>query len=291
MNDCPPVTGYRLLVVNADDYGLTEGVSRAILQAYTEGVVTSTSVLAVGRAFERCGPWLRQHPGLGVGVHLALVGEAPALPPEQIPSLVNGRGRFLGDWRRLLVRSLVRPLDAGELRAELAAQVERVRALGVPVTHLDSHQHLHLLPVVREAVLETARRFDIKAVRVPRAQGRRAWGRAVNLLSAALRARARARGLRFAEDVYGFDETGALDQAALTGALAAMARSSARTFELITHPGPAADPERHAYRWPFRWADELEALTSPATRSRIQDHRFRLVSHQALGQGGPEVMG
>jgi chitin disaccharide deacetylase len=291
MTERPPVAGYRLLVVNADDYGLTEGVSRAILRAHTEGVVTSTSVLAVGRAFPRCGPWLRQHPGLGVGVHLALVGETPVLPAARIPSLVDGQGRFLGDWRRLLLRSLWRPLDPAQLRAELAAQVERVRDLGVPVTHLDSHQHLHLLPVVREAVLETARRFGIEVVRVPRAHGRRGWGVAVNLLSVALRARARARGLRFADQVYGFDETGALDEAALERALAAMARSPGRSFELITHPGPAADPERHAYPWPFRWADELDALTSAATRSRIQGHRFRLVSHLALRDGGAEVTG
>jgi predicted glycoside hydrolase/deacetylase ChbG (UPF0249 family) len=270
----------RALIVNADDYGLTEGTCRAILEAHRSGIVTSTSVLAVGRAFERCGPWLREHPRLGVGVHLALVGgETPLSPASEIPSLVERDGRFCASWARLLLRSLVRPLKREHLLRELAAQIQRVASLGLPLTHLDSHQHLHLLPAVREVVLELALRFGIPAIRVPRSRGGRLPGVAVNLLAARLRARARARGLAFTEDSFGFDEAGGLDHDRLHRTLTRMGRSGARTLELIAHPGLDRDPERARYPWGFHWGDELRALTAEDSRRLVQRCGFALVGH------------
>jgi predicted glycoside hydrolase/deacetylase ChbG (UPF0249 family) len=272
----------RLLVVNADDYGLTEGTCQAILRAHRTGVVTSTSVLAVGRAFERCGPWLRHHPDLGVGVHLAVTGETPILPAREIRSLVDEQGRFLPTWQELLARSPWRPLDRGQLARELGAQIRRVAELGVRVTHLDSHQHLHLLPGVRDVVLELAERFAIPVIRVPHSRGKRASGPVVNVLAARLREQAAAAGLSFAEDTFGFDEAGALDHTELQRTLATMRRSAAGTIELITHPGLAWDPERARYDWGYRWADELHALTTKTTRESVRRCGFTLVSHAAL---------
>jgi chitin disaccharide deacetylase len=277
----------RLLVVNADDYGLTEATCRAILRAHRFGIVTSTSVLAVGRAFERCGHWLRDHPRLGVGVHLAIVGgDSPLLPPQEIRTLVDDHGRFFPSWRALLARALLRPLDRAELARELGAQIRRVASLGVRVTHLDSHQHLHLLPGVREAVLELACRFAVPIIRVPRSRGGRVWGPVLNLLSSRLRVHARAAGLRFPEDSFGFDEAGALDQGCLDRTLALMGRSAARSIELVTHPGLDSDPERGRYAWGFRWGDELRALTADTTRRNVRRNGLVLVSYAALWSSG-----
>ncbi|HEY6051995.1 MAG TPA: ChbG/HpnK family deacetylase, partial [Thermoanaerobaculia bacterium] len=124
----------RLLIVNADDYGLTPGVSAGILKAHRDGIVTSTSVLAVAPAFEESAPALRNAPEIGIGVHLAAVGEdPPLLPSSRVASLVGDGGGFPSTWKAFLRRAAkVRP---SELAAEFAAQIERVRGAGLAVDH------------------------------------------------------------------------------------------------------------------------------------------------------------
>jgi len=173
----------RLLIVNADDYGLTRGVSRGILRAHREGIVTSVSMLAVAPDFDAAASDLRAGgAGLGVGVHLAAVGEdPPLLPSAAIPTLTESNGRFPLGWMSFLRRS--HRVSEGELEAEFAAQIERVLDAGLTVDHLDAHQHLHLLRRVREVVFSLARRFRIPAVRVPGGSGRRPAGLVVRWLA------------------------------------------------------------------------------------------------------------
>ena len=115
----------RLLIVNADDYGLTEGVSQAILEAAERGIVTSTSVLAVAPAFEAAAPALASS-ALGVGAHLALVGEdPPLLSAQEVPTLVDRSGAFSRSWRQLLPKVAAGRVDLADVRRELTAQVER----------------------------------------------------------------------------------------------------------------------------------------------------------------------
>ncbi|MGH9149122.1 MAG: ChbG/HpnK family deacetylase, partial [Acidimicrobiales bacterium] len=196
----------RRLVVNADDYGLTEAVSRGILRAHRDGVVTSTSVLAVAPGFARSGPWLADAPDLGVGVHLAAVGEdPPLLSAAEIPSLLDRRGRFPVSWRAFLWRVAAGAVDPDDVAREFAAQIERVQALGVPLTHLDTHQHLHLWPSVGAVVVDLAGRHGIGAVRVPRSAGGRPTGVGVNRLARGFARRASAAGLSYAGASAGFD--------------------------------------------------------------------------------------
>ncbi|MEO7555425.1 MAG: ChbG/HpnK family deacetylase, partial [Acidimicrobiales bacterium] len=146
----------RLLIVNADDYGLTEGVSRAVLRAHREGVVTSTSALVLGPAFVATASWLDDVPELGVGAHLAIVGEdPPLLSAREIPSLVDKRGRLRLSWRQLLPRAALGRVDAADVEREMAAQLEALSAaVGASrLTHVDTHQHLHLWPSIGRVVL------------------------------------------------------------------------------------------------------------------------------------------
>jgi predicted glycoside hydrolase/deacetylase ChbG (UPF0249 family) len=268
------------LIVNADDYGLTEGISRGILRAHREGVVTSTSVLAVGPALPEVGSWLQDHPDLSVGVHLAATGEdPPVLSAREIPSLTNRRGELSLSWRGFLWRAATGRVDAKDLEREFTAQIHRVQELGVDISHVDTHQHLHLWPLVREVVLEVAKRAGIPAVRVPRSRGSRVLGYGVNHLARSLARRSSAVGLWFPGDMAGFDEAGRLDEGTLASALSSLARSPASSVELSTHPGEDPDPERARYRWGYRWSDELRALTAPATRAAIYAHGFTLRSY------------
>jgi predicted glycoside hydrolase/deacetylase ChbG (UPF0249 family) len=275
----------RLLIVNADDYGLTPAVSRGILRAHREGIVTSTSVLTLAPGFREAGAWLTQTPSLGIGVHLAAVGEdAPLSPASQIRSLVDPAGRLPASWKQFLLRALAGRIRTAELEREFAAQIARVVELGVPVTHLDTHQHLHLWPSVREVVISLAARFGIRAIRVPRSSPRRIPGPAMTLLAAPLRRRAAEEGLAFPDATAGFEESGRMGPARLSRVIDRLARSDARTAEIIVHPGEAADPDRERYAWGYRWGEELDALLGREAREHVASAGFRLGTFASLAR-------
>lgn len=273
----------RLLIVNADDFGLTTAVSTGILRAHRQGIVTSTSVLAVAPGFARCGRWLADEADLGVGVHLAVVGEdPPLLAGSEVPTLVDRRGRFAISWRTFLPRCMAGRVDPDDIRRELTAQVEAVTGLGVVVDHLDSHQHLHLWPAVQPVVIDLAVSRGIPAIRVPRSHRRHPVSLVVNRLSARLAAAARRAGLRFAEDGSGVDEAGRLDRPRLLSALDGFVARGASSAELGTHPGEAVDPDRHRYSWDYTWKDELEVLLAPESRRAVEDRGFVLGGYSHL---------
>jgi predicted glycoside hydrolase/deacetylase ChbG (UPF0249 family) len=272
-----------LLIVNADDYGLTDAVSLGILHAHRNGVVTSTSVLALAPGFRSSVAWLRDEEQLGIGAHLAAVGEdPPLLSAREIPTLVDRKGRLPLSWRRLLPRLLARRIDPADIAREFGAQLDAIRREGVTVDHLDTHQHLHLWPGVREAVLDLAVRADVPAVRVTRSEARSVVGVTVRRLASRLESEARADGIAYPDDAAGLDEAGGMDAAAALAALDRLASSSARAVELSAHPGAHEDPDRDRYRWGYRWGDELDALCAPEVREAIARHGFRLGTYADL---------
>lgn len=272
----------RLLIVNADDYGLTEQVSRGILRAHREGIVTSTSCLALAPGFATSGPWLLEEERLGVGVHLATVGEdPPLLSAREVPTLVDRHGRLPSSWRVFLARATAGRIDADDLAREFRAQLEAVRQLGIDVTHVDTHQHLHLWPLVREVVLDLAAEVGIKAIRVPRSTTAFP-GAGVNYLAGELARRAAARNLAFPTQAAGVDEAGRMDSDRIETALARLGASGAPACELSAHPGEPDDPARGRYKWDYRWEDELAALTAPSARRAVERHGFTLGSYADL---------
>ncbi len=274
--------GARVLIVNADDYGLTRRVSQGILRAHRHGIVTSTSVLAVAPAFATSVAWLADEPRLGVGAHLAAVGEdPPLLSAAEIPSLVDGRGRLAASWRQFLPRAAAGRIDPSDLAAEFSAQVEAVTESGVGLTHLDTHQHLHLWPGVRSVVLDMAEALGV-ALRVTRSAARSPVGVVVRRLSARLEAECRRRTIPFPAAAAGLDEAGALDGPTLLGAIRRLAAAPASSAELGSHPGAGDDPDRSRYRWNYRWEEELEALTSPLARRAVRDAGFVLGTYADL---------
>ena len=275
----------RLLIVNADDYGLTEGISHGILRAHRQGIVTSTSVIAVGPAYPKVASLLADEEALGVGVHLAAVGEdPPLLSAAEIPTLLDKRGRLSETWGRFLARSVLGRVDPADITREFTAQLEAVQELGLPLTHLDAHQHLHLWPPLGSVVLALARRFEIPAVRVPRFRAFTPVGLGVTILGRRVAAKARHAGLRFPGDAVGIECAGNLDGARLEAVLGEMAARGAPSVELAVHPGEADDPDRQRYQWGFRWAEELDALSSETARSAVARHGFRLGTYADLKQ-------
>jgi chitin disaccharide deacetylase len=273
----------RLLIVNADDYGLTPAVSRAILRAHAEGIVTSTSAIALAPGFEPSAAWLRDTAGIGVGAHLAAVGEdPPLLSAREIPTLVDKAGRLPSSWRVFLPRMAAGRIDPADLRREFTAQVECIRAAGLSPAHVDTHQHLHLWPSVGEVVLDVAAAAGITAMRIIRSAERGPVGVTVRRLGRRLERQARARGVRFPATATGLDEAGTLDRPRLDRAIDRLASATGASAELATHPGEPDDPGLHRYDWGYVWDRELAALTDPDIRRRVEHAGFRLGTYADL---------
>lgn len=273
----------RLLIVTADDYGLTEAVSRGILRAHRDGVVTSTSVLAVGPAVGRTAGWLADHPDLATGAHLALVGEdPPILTRREVPTLVDRAGRFPVTWWTFLARAAAGRVDPADVDRELEAQLERLRGLGLRPTYVDTHFHLHLWPPVAQALVAVARRWGIDASRLPTSHAVGPKGYGIRRLSRGLAARLRANGIVAPAGYRGLDEAGRLTLPRFLTALERLAGSGAETVEINCHPGEADGLTRGRYAWNFRWDAELAALTSRELREAVARYGFRLGRHADL---------
>jgi predicted glycoside hydrolase/deacetylase ChbG (UPF0249 family) len=251
-------------------------VCRAVARGHADGVVTSTSLLAVGRAFGSAVRVLRDAPGLDGGAHLAMVGEdPPLLTPREIPTLVNKQGRFPLSYRTVLARGFARRIDPEDVRREFTAQVQRIRAAGVHISHVDTHQHVHLWPAVARVVTELAKQERIPAVRTPASHRLLPVGLGVNALASRLRRRLAATGLATTDSYTGLDEAGAFDAARFETSLTDLRRGSG-SVEINVHPGEAGDPDLGRFSWGYRWPDELAMLLAPRTRSLIDAGGFRL---------------
>jgi predicted glycoside hydrolase/deacetylase ChbG (UPF0249 family) len=278
-----PVTENRLLIVNADDYGLTIGISRGILDGHRDGIVTSASVLAIGPAYPKVAEWLADEGDLGIGVHLAAVGEdPPLLTAEEIPTLLGRRGRLCPTYGEFVARAASGRVDPADLTREFTAQLQLVQELGLPITHLDAHQHLQLWPSVREVVLALAVRFGIPAVRVPRYRSLKPAGIGVTVLGRRLARRAVEVGLHHPLDAVGIECAGCLDADRLPRVLSRLAAGGKRSVELTVHPGEGDDADRARYEWGYRWEDELAALTGRTARDVVARHGFTLATYADL---------
>lgn len=266
-----------LLIVNADDYGLTEATSRAVIDCHHKGIVTSTSVLTLAPAFRRTARWLAEQPELGVGVHLALVGEdPPLLSAREVPSLVDSQGRLPRSWRGFVARAMRGQVDPDDVEREWNAQISLALATTGSITHLDSHQHLHQWPPLFKVVRRLASSAGVGAIRTT------AFARMhpLAVLGKVTRRRARTVGLRTTDRFVGFAEAGRLDQQSLLGLLSTLPTSG--SVELGCHPGARSDHARVRYRWDYQWFEEYTALTSAAAHTEILLRGIRLGSFADL---------
>jgi hopanoid biosynthesis associated protein HpnK len=281
----------RQLIVNADDFGISRGVNRGIVEAYRSGVVTSTSLMANLPAAEDALTRAATCHDLGLGLHLTLTAGAPLSPPEQVPTLVDADGCFhvLGT---LLGRLSLGQVRTDDLRRELTAQVAWALRHGVQPDHLDSHHHVHVHPRVAPIVVELAREHRISWVRCPVEGGPSptlvrippkdaARTVAISTFGLMTRLLVRRAGLQTTRHFRGIGLGTGFEEQKLLAALDALPPG---LTELMTHPGhPDAELARLTVFSEGR-DRELAALTAPAVRDRIRCQRIRLTGFQWLSQ-------
>ena len=273
------------LIVNADDWGLTPGVNRGIVRAFQHGIVTSTSLLVTGRAFEDAVTLARQLPELDVGLHLALVEEQAVLPPEALPTLVDKTGRLPRTKGEFFKRALLGQINWDEVEREIASQIARFQQTGLGLSHIDSHQHIHMFPPVFRIVTRLTRSLGHVWIRNPAGPWRKSpgipigrWFQRLGLNLACLRARGSHNppGLQMPDGMYGFEVAGSLTRSALQPILREIPDG---LYELSCHPGEADEETLREYgHWNYQWAGELEALTAPETRRLLQEQGIVLTS-------------
>ena len=233
--------------MNADDFGLTTGVNRAILSLNQRGKLTSTTLMAMADASAEAASLALSSPNLGVGCHVVLVDGTPALPARQLPTLVDPTtGRFRTTLGKFVKDLFLGRIRTDEIEAEAEAQIARIGALGVSLTHIDTHKHTHMFPNVLRPVLRAARAAGIRNVRNPfepawsiRATPRAPWLRRFQVqllhnLEPAFRRIVAEEGFVTTEGAIGVLATGTLDAETLTSLVSAMPDG---TWELVTHPG------------------------------------------------------
>ena len=256
----PPPSADRTLIVNADDFGLTPGVSRGILDAHARGIVTSTTVL-VTRAIDRALVEPLAASGLGVGLHLNLTLGAPVTDPRRVASLVDGEGRFVRDAREAAARAAV-----DEARIELGNQIDAFRAMfGRFPTHLDTHHPVGRHEPILTLVLEFAR-----ALRVP-----------VRSQDAAVRAAARRLRLRTPDHFMG--DAGPEPYWSAERVLAELRALPPGVSEFMTHPGYYGEDLAYS-RYGVQREAEVAGLTDPRARELVSALGIRL-AHFGTGWG------
>ena len=270
----------RRLIVNADDFGRSASINQAVIRAHCEGILTTASLMVNEPAFEEAVALAREHPRLGVGLHLTLLCGHSALPPERLPGLVNARGEFSSNpasagFRYFFQRSLREPL-----RQELHAQFQKFRATGLPLDHVNGHLHLHLHPTVFRILMADAGQLGIKRLRLTfdplrlnlrLVSGHLAYRALHVAIFHPLCARARPalaqRGIRHTEAVFGLLQNARVDENYVNRLLPQL---------------PAGDSELYSHPSLDEFKNEFDALVSPRVQEQVQSLGIKLIRYQDL---------
>jgi hopanoid biosynthesis associated protein HpnK len=289
------------LIVNADDLGWTEGVNRGIVEAHRRGLVTSTSLLANGRAFASALAVKRNHPELGIGVHLNLSDGPPTAPAERVCGLLNASGELESGPESLLLRMAKRSLALEEVEREWDAQIGKVKSAGIHLTHLDGHKHVHMLPGLFAVALRLARRHGVGAIRISHEASRLrsvlssgksrnknvvlkqgVQARGLKLLARDARKMAERAGIASSDYFCGIAQTGLMTREGVERLLENLPEG---TTEFMCHPGYMDDDLRQsATRLQESREQELEILTHPEIRKLVATRGIRLINYGFVAQ-------
>ena len=295
----------RRLIVNADDFGMTAGINRAIVEGCEQGIITSSTLMATSKAFGDAVARVRELQDrkwqMSVGCHVVLLDGEPALPPERVSSLLGsptnqGGARLRSSLPDFARSALTGKLKPEEIEAEADAQFSRIQAAGLVLSHFDCHKHAHMFPAVLKPLLRAAKARRVPAVRNPFGRffplpfGRllrspKLWTRLAELsvlrsLSARFRREVQGHGIRTPDGSVGVLVTGMLDPTYFTSIAENLPEG---TWEFVCHPGyNDADLDQLRTRLRQSREQELEVLTSPEAKVALQRCGIELISYNDL---------
>ena len=278
--------------MNADDFGLTAGVNRAVVELHRAGVLTSATLMARATATEEAIALGLANPTLGVGCHVVLVDGEPVLPARKVPTLIDPRtGQFYRTLGKFLPRLFMGRIRAAEIEAEAAAQIALLKNRGLRLTHVDTHKHTHMFPAVLRPVLRAAKAAGIGMVRnpfepewavhaTPRASAARAAEVfALRKMGPYFKRLIASHGVMATDGTIAVVGTGTLNGDAVRSLLKQL---PAGTWELVTHPG-YNDADLEKIRTRLRESRDVERNALQAIR---EFPGVELISFAGLNSAG-----
>lgn len=279
------------LIVNADDFGLHTQINKGIIKGFQEGFITSTSLMCSAPAFAEAVELALANPGLGVGIHLTLVGGvAPAAAPDKVRSLLDKQGKFLPDYVAFASRFYRGGIKMSELETELCAQIERGLAAGIKITHIDSHQHTHVLPIISDLVVKLCYKYNIRKIRNPHEGyffnggfsagiGRKVGRAGLSFCASMAMRKAKAAGLSFPEHFFGMLAGGNLNTALVGKIIQSLPEG---VSEIMTHPGLDSNILGSQFTWHYHWEDELQAFLAEENKYLLEKNDVNLTNFGGL---------
>jgi hopanoid biosynthesis associated protein HpnK len=278
--EAPRPPAPRRLVVNADDFGRNTATNLAVIRAHREGILTTASLMVNEAGFEEAAAMAREHPRLGVGLHLTLLCGHSSLSPDQIPGLVNASGEFLDNPALTGFRFFFRTALKSQLRSEIHAQFKKFQAAGLHLDHVNGHLHLHLHPTVFSLLIEDAAQLGIKHMRLTRdplrlnlriASGRLVYRSLHAIILGLLSRRAKPvldrQGIRYTRHVFGLLQNALVDTPYVNALLPSL---------------PMGDSELYSHPSVDEFRNELDALINPHVREQIVRLGIQLIRYQDL---------
>jgi predicted glycoside hydrolase/deacetylase ChbG (UPF0249 family) len=279
------------LILNADDFGLTRGINRAVAELHAAGALTSATLMATGPAFDDAVAVAQANPELGVGCHIVLTDGVPVSAPHTIPTLLGPDRRTFRASLLDFVRDLwLKRIDPSDIEREALAQIQKLQRAGIDVTHLDTHKHTHIFPAVAQVLHRIVSRTSVAKIRNPFEP---AFARHASHASLKRRIQIRvldrfrprfnriARDRIFTDGTIGISATGNLNTDTLKATLDTLPDSG--TFELLCHPGHNdSDLDTVTTRLRDHRETEYQALLRQIPQLSLQPNTPRLISYRDL---------
>jgi len=269
--------GKKYLIVTADDLGLTKSINEGISKACREGVVKNVSVIPTGEAFEDALKTIKDLSLKEIGAHLSLTETKPVLKSS----------KFFKDHNQLFFDLFLKKVDLREVYLELKAQIELLSNSGVKITHINSHEHIHIIPEILNIFIALAKEFNIPAIRYPR-NDRPARPLDVNdtykkiilsYFSGRTKDIFKMSGLLYTDSFLGLLDAGKLKESLLIEMLNGL---DGGVTELVCHPGFLSPEILEDYRWHKGCEEELFALTGDRIKNTIKGNEIRLITYGEL---------
>lgn len=281
------------VIFTGDDFGLAAPVNEAIVEAHRRGVLTTASLMVGAECASDAVEKARALPSLKVGLHVVLVEGTPILGPDSIPDLVNSRGEFSSRLVTAGFKYFFRPGIRNQLEAEIRAQFKKFRDTGLPLDHVNAHNHMHLHPTILRLIVKVGKDFGLKAVRLPNEPPIRSWkasgrGFVSRVLSwiflcpwlAIMKRILRRSHIRYNDSLFGMADSGAMS---LDLVLRLIRNLPSGITELHFHPATRRCSEIDATMPGYVHEDEFRALTSERLLQALQRAGIRRIAFTDLG--------
>lgn len=267
----------KYLIITADDLGLTKSVNEGIAKAYREGIVNSISVIPTGEAFADALQTIKDLGLKEVGAHLSLTETKPLLSSS----------KFYKNHNQFFLDLFLKKVDTGTIYKELKAQLELLNNIGIKITHINSHEHIHIIPQIFNIFIQLAKEYNIPAIRFPIGDRLPAVlsikenykSFVLNYFAGRIKNDLSNSGLAHTDFFLGLLDAGKLTEDKLIGMLGDLKDGAT---ELVCHPGFLSPEVLDSYKWHIGAEAELFALTDPRIKGAIKSNDIRLITYGEL---------